>query len=817
MPSDEMIVDNGPGLIAGQPRPPANPLVIVRRLLHGRYLLAAGAAILGAAVCAAAGYLSQTVLYQSQGLIRVSPSVPRVLYQSEQNAMMPRFDSFVDSQVALMQSSRLIDFALQNEQFRALGRRITPESTVEFKKNLSVVRPKNSDLIIVSVTDADPKAAQAGVQAVIEAYDQLYGENDADSAAARMKVLEDRRAKLDQEVKRWQDRIRAIASEVGSGSSSETLDQMHRAKLDQVAQLETQLRNAELNIALASEPGANPSTQPSVVASAQDVSIEVLATRSEELRQLLAQKYALSRTLDVDTARLGERHRDVIQTKTLLGRVSQRVDDLVAELRSQPLPAVAITSLGQGKTLAQLKAEETNVKALYERIKSEAMELGRRSVEVASLRDEADAAKAKLQETQQRIEQLEVESAIGGRITIESKGDQPLAPSKDKRKQFGIVGLLGGGAFGLGVVLLIGFLDRRVMTVSDVRDSNLPLIGLLGVLPQLPDNLGNAEEAMIAAHAVHQIRATLQHRHQELATPVFAITSSSPGAGKTSLTMALGLSFAASGSRVLLMDCDMVGGGLTSKIKKVTRRRIGHILRRQKLLTAEKINAVLAAQVKTSPRKKFGKLAVEMGLVSQAQVDQALELQKVSMVGLREAMAGDAAIECVAATGTPGLYVMPLGSAKRYHAGQFSYSMLRKIIAQIKDRFDVILIDTGPILGSIEAMVVAGVADESILTVAKGEHRPVLQEAIERLLDGDHRIAGIVLNRAESPDLRVSGMSFSMSRSENEPALPPVKFVEHEQLTLGPVATAVASATQAADSAPAQLPHTPDGTKEEHE
>jgi uncharacterized protein involved in exopolysaccharide biosynthesis/Mrp family chromosome partitioning ATPase len=809
---DQMDLDAGPGLIAGPARKPANPLHVVHRMLRGRYVFALIAVTCGALLCGLGGYFSQTVIYQSRGLIRVSPSVPRILFQSEQNGLMPRFDSFVDSQVTLIQSQRLVEFALQNERWRALKRPMTPESTVEFMSNLVVARPKNSDLIIVSVSDPDPTAAQIGVQAVIEAYDQLYGENDADSVSARMKVLEDRRSKLDQELKQWQERIRSIANALGSGSSRETLDQMHRAKLEQVAQLETQLRSAELNIALASGTGVIPEADPADAVHAE-TPIEALARRSDELRQLLAQRFSLQQRLDSEAARLGERHRDVLQTRGLLEKVNERVDALVKELRSQPEPLVVRDGHNSGlKSVAQLKAEEANVRALYERIKSEAMELGRRSVEVASLQQEADAAQAKLLETRQRIEQLEVESTIGGRIRIESKGDQPLAPSRDKRQQFAIVGALGGGAAGLGIILLIGFFDRRVMTIADVRGTNTPLIALLGVLPQLPENLGDPEQAMIAAHAVHQIRATLQHRHHESATPVFAITSSSPGAGKTSLTMALSLSFAASGSSVLMIDCDIIGGGLTSKIKKVTRRRIGRILKRQRLLTAEQINEVLRVQSTTSPREKFGKLAVELGFVTADQLESALEAQKVSMVGLREAMAGDPALECIASTGTPGLYVMPLGSATRQHAGQFSYSVLRKIINQVKTRFEVIIIDTGPILGSIEAMVVAAVADESILTVAKGEHRPVLEEAIEKLLEGQHRIAGIVLNRAETPDIRISGMSFSMSRRSGEPvsALPPVTVIEHEQLTLGPVANAVASSSQGAEpSTVPQLDHKP--------
>jgi len=92
-------------------------------------------------------------------------------------------------------------------------------------------------------------------------------------------------------------------------------------------------------------------------------------------------------------------------------------------------------------------------------------------------------------------------------------------------------------------------------------------VPLLGILPNLPDLLTDPRQAAVAAHCVHQIRTLLQIRVQAEDNQVFAVTSASPGDGKTSLTLALGLSFAASGCNTLLIDCDLVGGALTRRLK----------------------------------------------------------------------------------------------------------------------------------------------------------------------------------------------------------------------------------------------------------
>ena len=73
----------------------------------------------------------------------------------------------------------------------------------------------------------------------------------------------------------------------------------------------------------------------------------------------------------------------------------------------------------------------------------------------------------------------------------------------------------------------------------------------------------------------------------------------------------------------------------------------------------------------------------------------------------------------------------------------------------------VVLIDTGPILGSIEATPVCAAADAVILTVARGQQRPLVEKALQHLLSIGARFAGVVFNRAQTRDFErsISGMS----------------------------------------------------------
>ena len=54
-----------------------------------------------------------------------------------------------------------------------------------------------------------------------------------------------------------------------------------------------------------------------------------------------------------------------------------------------------------------------------------------------------------------------------------------------------------------------------------------------------------------------------ERRIEPPAATVYLLTSATPGEGKTSFAVSLGLSFAASGSRTLVIDCDLIGQRLT--------------------------------------------------------------------------------------------------------------------------------------------------------------------------------------------------------------------------------------------------------------
>jgi Mrp family chromosome partitioning ATPase len=129
--------------------------------------------------------------------------------------------------------------------------------------------------------------------------------------------------------------------------------------------------------------------------------------------------------------------------------------------------------------------------------------------------------------------------------------------------------------------------------------------------------------------------------------------------------------------------------------------------------------------------------------------------------GVLEAIANRSLLEYVRTTDVADVAILPVGTAQGMHASTLSPPALRRLVDEAKKHFDTVLIDTGPILGSIEASLVCAAADAVVLTVARGQQRPLVEKAISHLASIGARLAGVVFNRAQASDFErsISGMS----------------------------------------------------------
>lgn len=726
--------------LGGQPQnqpPQQQPLRKLHRLLRGRYLAALVLAVVCAVGGGVAGYMSQNPRYQSRGYIEIKPFLSSI---GEAPVVMPMYQAYMETQVTRLADQRVIQRAMSSDKWRSLGRGMTDGEFRQFIESLDVQHVKSSSLIMVSYTDENPQAAMVAVETVIRAYLDTFEDVDGRERRDRLSYLDNERNRLIREKNSKQDQILALSEQDGT---PENVAVFHSAAVQELVRIMSQLTEAQIKLGMAESSMDQAPKNAAATTNPSALTPEQVAMVDPTMAQMIATRRDLDFKLQSMRKTLGDRHRVVIEMAGRLEFQDQQIARYAEMYRNRygnqmgTMAAQAPGGMVGPQALDELKRNIEYLQKMYDKQLKMVTEIGERAAKIQKLKLEVDQADQNLAENSKKMEKERAQQALEGRLNVLSYGDRPVSPSQDKRKQASALGFVGGGAVPIVLLLLVGLLDQRYR-YSDEPTSDVSGVPLLGILPNLPDLLTDPEQAAIAAHCVHQIRTMLQLGSHVEERRVFAVTSASPGDGKTSLTLALGLSFAASGSRTLLIDCDLVGGGLTHR------------------------------------------------------------LNVKSPEGILEALAQRSLLDYIHNTDIADLALLPVGGAHAHHASSLSPSALRRMIGEARKHYDTILIDSGPILGSIEASPVAANADGVILTVSRGQQRPLVEKALAQLAAIRATVAGVVFNRAQAKDFdrSVSRMSMrSMSRNAASEASALVKTGNSSNGArngMGPVARAVA-------------------------
>jgi capsular exopolysaccharide synthesis family protein len=256
------------------------------------------------------------------------------------------------------------------------------------------------------------------------------------------------------------------------------------------------------------------------------------------------------------------------------------------------------------------------------------------------------------------------------------------------------LGLMGG----LGLAFLVEIRDRRLHSAAEIR--HLVGVPVLAHVPRFrtrdkspkgrdlsPLLIAHAAPTSAAAEAFRQVRAALYFGKTAAGCRLIQVTSPNDGDGSTVLAANFAVTIAQSGRRVLLVDANL------------HRPRLRELF----YLPAEPgWTAVLAGTAFTA-----------------------------------------AALQ---ATPIPGLVVLPAGPAAACPADLLTSPAFPKLLAELGDPFDFVIVDTPALLTSTEASAVAACVDGVLLNVRLGKNsRPTLRRAEGVLRDLGARQLGVVV------------------------------------------------------------------------
>lgn len=760
------------------------PLARMHALLRGRYLLTIILALLLGGGAGALAYFTWKPRYQSVAQIRVAPIVPRILFRSEQNDVMPMYEGFIGSQMAMMSSERVVDRAMRKPQWKQWNRGLSDEAIRDFKDSAVIQRERGAEVINIRFTDDHPDVAQAGAKSVLDAYMEIFGEEDIKRHELQLSVLENRRTALFSETKTLRDRIFKIANQYGTDS----LEVPYTYQMTEMQKIESALRQMEADSAdqLVKVDHAAKVEEP------KEAAPHVIALHDRTMERFLAEKESVELEIKELLFYRTEVHPMVIRARARLKNVEERIASYHKDYNiSTGRPTVTDPAEEAIRKFQVLQARIGQYRDLFTNAKAETLELGRQNLEISRLRQDVVDAEKRLEETEARIEQLNVESSVSGRITVISPGDRPGLPVNAKQRvQLSAVAGLGGASAAFVLMLLVGAANRKFRYADQTR-AGLPRATVLGVVPELSPRLTDAELSRSAAMSVHQIRARLQLDGLGPRRPVLAITSASPGEGKTSLACALGMSLAASGNKTLLIDFDLCGQGLSDSA--LDRPLLGDLLLREAAVVPKQLNKAIRQSVKQS--RRLGDTLVELGHVSREQVEAAAGKQAKLNRGLVDVLAGEPLDECVIKPVADPLAILPVGNTDGQDLTTISPAQIKLFLDQVKEQFDVILLDCGPVPSSLDASLVIPYVDGVLFVVSHGTRESAVQRSMEHLAELHTEMAGVVFNRANWRDLQWYGSSSRSGQSRSRrPAPVPVRAPGAELArSYGPLAVATAS------------------------
>ncbi|MDB5357460.1 MAG: hypothetical protein JWN24_3913 [Phycisphaerales bacterium] len=691
----------------------------LHRALRGRYPLAVTLGLITGAIVAAAVWRLYRPMYRSEGLVQIAYSLPEVFSETDQTKPVPMFDTYMQSQRLLMTSRRVIDMAIQDPVWSATKRPVPPEPDRFFSTYLKVDVKPRSEYIEVSVTDPDPLIAADAVNSVITAYSDWYRDREKEAERNRIGALEDRSNILQGRINSAQQKLDAAAQEYGTSQ----LDKFYETAVARVTKLESNLDDIRTALATATTQPADdqkPGEAPKTTTHAAALTVEQIAAADPVMLSYFNDQNRLEQELNRLYLVYGDEHKSVVRAKQSLDEAKARTNKYAQTYREFHTGTAQNAVVGKNTPLLTadkspevLRANESNLKALAEHATKEMIALGIKRRELQQADEQLKTLTAEQALLAKRIQGLKTEGALGGhsRLTVVSTGEVALSPQKDFRIPVSAGAGAAGACLPAAVLVLLSLLKRKFRYADEAEGDAMPQRApLLGILPELDQDDADSEQMSAAAHSIHQIRVSLRARWRDQGSAAYLITSATSGEGKTSLTVSLGLSCAASGLRTLVIDGDLVGRKLTATLHAKEMEGLHE--------------AILAGSIRHRIRK------------------------------------ADA-----------GLFILPAGQGAPQHACAMPSATIRSLLSEAREYFDVVLIDTGPILGSLEASVLAQEVDGVIFTIARGQTRQMVEQAMKRLGSLGVTVIGCIFNRAKPEDFNSSPYgSSSRSASTRAPA-----------------------------------------------
>ncbi len=357
-------------------------------------------------------------------------------------------------------------------------------------------------------------------------------------------------------------------------------------------------------------------------------------------------------------------------------------------------------------TLQTLRARMAAVSSKQREIGAKMTQVPSQELDLERLeRDKAATEKVYTQINEEYNRQMITEASVFSNVRVLEQAQADPVPVSPDRGADVITGILAGFGIGIGIVLLLAFIDTTIHTPEELAKHGFTM---LTAIPTIREDLyedvireditpsGKVSPHLITqvdpkspiAEAYRSLRTGIQFASLEDQSRMLLFTSSTPQEGKSTTSVNNAIVFAQSGSKTLLIDCDL-------------RRPILHSV--------------------------FG-VPKDPGLVNCL----------VGNISLDEA---------IYTTKIPNLDLLTSGSIPPNPSELLGSRPMRDLLDELRGRYDTIVLDSPPTAAVTDAVLLATLADITVVVVrahkTKVEFLQKTRDALERVFVSP---LGVVLN-----------------------------------------------------------------------
>ena len=320
-------------------------------------------------------------------------------------------------------------------------------------------------------------------------------------------------------------------------------------------------------------------------------------------------------------------------------------------------------------------------------LKSDTLSEQGQGIELSILRREADTNRQQYEALLRRYNALNAESGVQtNNLSIIDRANVPGSPAWPKLPLNIALGLILAMLLSALFVFLREHLFYRLRTPDEViKTLGMPILGVIPSSDTPAEDL--ADSKSVQSDAYNSVRTSLSLLSRDGAPNVMVLTSTQQGEGKSTACQALALSFARLGKRVLVIDVDL---------RRPNIHRLFDVANKQGL------SNVLAGQISMA--------------------------------------------EAIRPTGQATLDIVVTGDIPPNPTELINSPQLAALLKELAERYDFILLDSAPVLGLADAVILSNEADATVFVMESGRNSPrVVQTALSRLRQGGSKLAGVIL------------------------------------------------------------------------